>query len=262
MCCCSSYHNIWQKTRANWKYVHSQYVRDYDYFVFGGTDYYIAVENLRYYLQSEKLQAANEKTPLYLGRRLAEGGNMAKQFNSGGPSYVLNKLALGLFVSHIEEPACVPGLVGPWEDVMISKCLRESSNGAVLPYDTRDDKGRERFHPFTPGSHFNQRVENVTALKASGKKPGWFTSYSAWGLKTGYETHAPFSIGWHYIKPSYMHWMDKMLYGCRRLTASDASNLALFDSHKLYLRRNLALEAMEKRALRRQAEKPAFPLDR
>ena len=75
---------------------------------------------------------------------------------------------------------------------MISKCLRESSNGAVLPYDTRDDKGRERFHPFTPGSHFNQRVENVTALKASGKKPGWFTSYSAWGLKTGYETQAPF----------------------------------------------------------------------
>ena len=79
---------------------------DYDYFVIGGTDYYVIVENLRAYLESEALVKANEEVPLYLGRRFAEGGNFNKQFNSGGPSYILNKKALKLFVDNIEKEEC------------------------------------------------------------------------------------------------------------------------------------------------------------
>eukprot|EP00729_Bicosta_minor_P003000 gene3000-2472_t len=119
-----AYKNIWQKTRSNWKYIHDNYLNDYDYFVFGGTDYYVIVENLRYYLESEEMVAANSEQPLYLGRRFAEGGNVGKQFNSGGPSYILNQKALRLFVDNIETQNCRPGLVGPWEDVMIANCLK------------------------------------------------------------------------------------------------------------------------------------------
>ena len=41
------YANMWQKSRAIWKYINYHYKDDFDWFVLGGDDLFIIVENLR-----------------------------------------------------------------------------------------------------------------------------------------------------------------------------------------------------------------------
>lgn len=38
---------MWQKSRAIWKYIDKHYKNDFDWFVLGGDDIFIIVENLR-----------------------------------------------------------------------------------------------------------------------------------------------------------------------------------------------------------------------
>lgn len=39
--------NMWQKSRAIWKYIDRHYKNDFDWFVLGGDDIFLIVENLR-----------------------------------------------------------------------------------------------------------------------------------------------------------------------------------------------------------------------
>lgn len=66
-----AYDNMWQKTRSIWLYVHAHHAKQYDYFVIGGDDLFILVENMRLYLRSEEIvnATANGTKPIYLGRR-------------------------------------------------------------------------------------------------------------------------------------------------------------------------------------------------
>ena len=41
------YENMWQKSRAIWKYINFHYRDDFDWFVLGGDDVFLIVENLR-----------------------------------------------------------------------------------------------------------------------------------------------------------------------------------------------------------------------
>ena len=41
------YNNMWQKSRAIWKYINFHYIDDFDWFVLGGDDVFVIVENLR-----------------------------------------------------------------------------------------------------------------------------------------------------------------------------------------------------------------------
>lgn len=41
------YDNMWQKSRAIWKYMNFHYNNDFDWFVLGGDDLFVIVENLR-----------------------------------------------------------------------------------------------------------------------------------------------------------------------------------------------------------------------
>lgn len=150
-----NYHNIWQKNRAIWSYVYDNFYDKYDYFHSGGDDVYLLVENLRLYLESEEIQAASNggeylpnggeryQTPLYLGRRFANYGNMDDIFNSGGSGYTLNKAALKTLVVEA-MPTCEPHAITPEEDVLVARCLRKHG---VLPYDTRDEAGGQRYMP-------------------------------------------------------------------------------------------------------------------
>ncbi len=38
---------MWQKSRAIWKYIDRHYKNDFDWFVLGGDDIFLIVENLR-----------------------------------------------------------------------------------------------------------------------------------------------------------------------------------------------------------------------
>lgn len=67
-----AYDNMWQKVRAIWTHVHRYYADQYDYFLLGGDDLFVIVENLRAYLQSQEIQDAtgHGSKPIYLGRPL------------------------------------------------------------------------------------------------------------------------------------------------------------------------------------------------
>lgn len=59
------YDNMWQKSRAIWKFIYANLRDHFDYFLLGGDDMFYIVENLRAYLGSEEihtLQAANTRT--------------------------------------------------------------------------------------------------------------------------------------------------------------------------------------------------------
>lgn len=41
------WNNMWQKSRAIWKYIDYHYLEDFDWFVLGGDDVFLIIENLR-----------------------------------------------------------------------------------------------------------------------------------------------------------------------------------------------------------------------
>lgn len=205
------YNNIWQKVRSMWSYVYDNYYEkvrlsllertffslvhyyhqssefliehcfvssQYDYFHIGGDDLYLIVENLRLYLESEEIQLAanggkylpdgteDTQIPLFMGRRFAENGNRDRMFISGGAGYTLNKAALKTFVRNL--PECFPHMHTFSEDVMGATCFRKSD---ILPYDTKDEAGGERYMPFQPGHH-------LTYLPPKNIKDDWVSNSS------------------------------------------------------------------------------------
>ena len=84
-------------------------------------------------------------------------------------------------------------------------CLKKAAG--VLPYDTRDELGRERFHPFTPANHLAYRIPR------SGKD--WYAQYSI-DLKVGYDCCSPQSVSFHYVDAPLMRRIDALLHECRR----------------------------------------------
>jgi len=70
---------------------------------------------------------------------------------SGGAGYVLSREALDRFVLRAMRDVrhCQRDAVGV-EDVEMGQCL---ASVGVVAADSRDEHGRERFHPFTPDIH-------------------------------------------------------------------------------------------------------------
>jgi len=70
---------------------------------------------------------------------------------SGGAGYVLSREALDRFVLRAMRDlrSCRHDSVGV-EDVELGQCL---ASVGVAAADSRDEHGRERFHPFTPDLH-------------------------------------------------------------------------------------------------------------
>ena len=205
------YNNIWQKVRSIWSYVYDNYYEDFDYFHIGGDDLYLIVENLRLYLESEEIQAAQNggkkpdpnnaqnQTPLFLGRRFAEQGNMKRIFNSGGSGYTINKAALKVLVESFQT--CNPHQHTFAEDVMVAACFRK--NG-IVPYDTKDDAGGERYMPFAPAHHL--------AYTKPANDNDWYVKYSI-NIKYGLDHCSDRSVAFHYIKGDLMKKMHAILYG-------------------------------------------------
>ena len=136
---------------SNPSYVYDNYYDKYDWFHFGGDDYYLLVENLRLYLESEEIQLASnggmklplgkemEQTPLYLGHRFKHRGNAAEVYASS--EYTLNKASLKALVVKA-FPECQIREGAWFDDVAIGHCFRGQQ---IHPYDTQNDFGEERY---------------------------------------------------------------------------------------------------------------------
>lgn len=177
-----------------------------------GDDLFLLVENFRYYLESEEIRTAanggvflpdgteTKMTPLLLGRRFAYLGDMEEIFDSGGSGYTMNKAALKLLVTE-SFPNYFPHAKTFSEDTMVAKLLHKAG---VLPYDTKDDDGGERYMPFLPGHHYGYRLPKDPSKD-------WYAKYSI-NIKEGPEHCSPRSIAFHYVKGDMMKRLFALAY--------------------------------------------------
>ena len=198
-----SYYNMWQKVRSIWKFVGTHYIDQFDWFFQGGDDLFVLPQNLRNYLRQLDAQGDH-----FVGRRF-KGYGKDNYFNSGGSGYALSQ---GILRKYIHEggwnhPDCAPDRTTSMEDVMIAQCLRNVFGVGLT--DTRDDEGRERFHPFAPGTHLHWQPP------AEGKKD-WYADYNReWPVQLGAACCAPDSVSFHYIKkPAMVRHIFALLYQC------------------------------------------------
>ena len=161
-------------------------------------------ENLRYYLASDDISLLKQQNKgIFLGRRFFPPKQ--EVFNSGGAGYILDKTALRILAENIDSPKCFAHQEGFWEDVNVANCLRVSGN--ILPVDTRDTQERERFHPFTPGSHLTYRIPPPTVND-------WYPKYNPF-LKEGFDCCSTDSISFHYSPADVTRQLHSYLYHCQ-----------------------------------------------
>ncbi len=202
------YNNMWQKVRSIWKFVGTHYLEDFDFFFQGGEDLFVIPQNLKHYLQT--LLDHDGKTSdddYFVGRRFKGYGNN-NYFNSGGAGYALSRGTLRKFIHDgWNHPQCSPNHKTAMEDVMIAQCLRVVFGIGLT--DTRDFKGRERFHPFAPATHLYWRPPR------EGQKD-WYKDYNEeWPPLLDEMCCAPDSVSFHYIKkPAMVRHLFALLNGC------------------------------------------------
>ena len=199
---------MWQKVRSIYKFVGTHYLDDYDWFFIGGDDLFVMPHNLKTYLASlTHKDGTDPRTKGYhVGRRFNSGGN--DYFNSGGAGYALSHATLRTYLDNFDDARhCSAEVRSSMEDVFIARCLRHLG---IQFTDTRDANGRERFHPFTPGSHLHWNPPGP------GQPGDWYEGYNKeWGLKLGKDCCAPDSVSFHYIKKASMvRHMQALLTSC------------------------------------------------
>ena len=177
-------------------------------FFIGGDDLFVMPHNLKTYLASLVYKdGADPKTKEYfVGRRFAPGGR--DPFNSGGAGYTLSQATLRKFLANMDDAQhCSANAHTSMEDVMIARCL---THLGIHYTDTRDANGRERFHPFAPGTHLHWKPPGPN------EEADWYEEYNKeWGVLQGKDCCAPDSVSFHYVKKASMvRHMHALINSC------------------------------------------------
>ena len=189
---------MWSKTQNIWKYIGDNYLHDFDWFLLGGDDMYVIMENLRDYLFDLE-NTLGENAPMYLGRPLRHTFRLV--YNNGGAGYLLNRVALQRLLYSFRVNSCLSSLTHSMEDVLVAYCL---STMGVFSLNTQDELGRERFHWRPP--HIEYRAIDETYLRpAQGNRRGL-------PLKEGNASYSSSSIGFQFETHSFMFCFDQELY--------------------------------------------------
>ncbi|XP_041366704.1 glycoprotein-N-acetylgalactosamine 3-beta-galactosyltransferase 1-like [Gigantopelta aegis] len=186
--------NLWAKTKEAFKYVHKHHLNDADWFFKADDDTYTIVENMRYFLSDK-----DPNSPVYYGRRFKP--YVSQGYMSGGAGYVLSREALVRFITKAASNSdkCRADSGGA-EDLEMGKCLQ---NIGVKAGDSRDELGRERFHPFIPEHHL------IPGILPSDM---WYFNYNFYPAKQGPECCSDYAITFHYVPPNLMYVLDYMIY--------------------------------------------------
>ena len=91
------------------------------------------------------------------------------------------------------------------DDASINFCMAFHE---ILPINSRDALGRERWHPNHPAGTFNIRLDDPNY---------WPLRYheGLGGVQNREECCARSSVAFHYINPPLMYYIERMLYYCR-----------------------------------------------
>ena len=156
---------LWGKTKEAFRYVHKHHLAEFDWVLKADDDTYVVVENLRHMLQRR-----DPKLPVFFGRKFKPYVNQG--WMSGGAGYVLSKEAVHRFVEIglRDESKCRVDPGGA-EDLEMGQCLQRLG---VKAGDSRDELGRERFHPFEPEHHL---------IPGLVPKDNWYWQYNYYPAK-------------------------------------------------------------------------------
>jgi hypothetical protein len=133
------YGNMWQKTRSMVSFMYDYYLEDYDYFLLSGDDTFVILENLRnYLLLLESETGGRDAQPLFIGQPFSL---WYVYYNTGGPSYLLNRLALRRLVEDA-LPHFFADTITSGEDAVMGAIMSVLHIPLV---DTSDAAHRQRF---------------------------------------------------------------------------------------------------------------------
>lgn len=210
-----SHDNLWRKLSTSIRAIWKRFSGQYDWFYKVDDDTYVMTGNLRKYLLSKTVTDQVEKGKgVYIGRHMdsrtmLKGKGGGCRFNVGGGGYLLDGVAMELLHDKIGD--CFPDKRTSADDMFLGCCLEKHG---VLPMDTRDALGGERFHPFDP-----QFCMDYTLPKDKEKamREDWFYSYSLKPLKERLQHCAKDSIAFHHMPPHYFYQIHKLWFECPQL---------------------------------------------
>lgn len=186
------------KSRRAWMYMHWKYGRSSqrapDFFVKADLDTYFVSKNFRTYLAQFSPEEKH-----YIGRQFHFEGVF--DFVAGA-AIILSRASLKYFAqaSTNKFSNCTRENYGPpqYEDVALGKCLLELG---ILPHNTRDAVGRERFMVFDPIDMYDESFGR--------KHDFWYPAYS-YNPTFNQNCCSPDAVAFHRIHPE--NWGHKLRY--------------------------------------------------
>ena len=182
--------NLWLKTKAAYKYVYKHHRNDADWFLKADDDTFAVIENMRHFLSR-----FNPDEPHFIGRWFTPFNG----YNSGGAGYILSKGALKQFQRAANNPWKCPQKHFA-EDVAMGNCLAVYN---IHPEDTRDNIGRQTFHPYNVEYHM---------IPGYITKDDWLHSYDKYPVEVGPKCCSDHSITYHYVSREMMYVYDYFVH--------------------------------------------------
>ena len=227
----SDYWSLWQKLNQTVHYIWKEYHDEYEWFLKVDDDSYVIVENLKEFLASPLVQQANANNEsLVYGRRINPlqkfgqwrndtiwpwfnairnkdfgdrvismfGADSTLIYNHGGAGYVMNRMFLSELIQALQSKHAVRGAVPEDMGIAMVMMLR-----GVFPQQSRDDRGRERFHPEDPDFMFRRP-----------RSWYWNVHKNIGGLASKFKCCSSKSITFHHVQDLWI--LENQLYRCRQ----------------------------------------------
>lgn len=190
------YEGIAGKSFRCWQFAYEYFVQHVrppvDFILKADTDTFIMGQNMHKYLRR-----FDPTLPHYIGRQFVNPSGVSFV---AGTAIILSRSSLAIFyeASHSGRENCSVDafrLFGPAEDLALASCLKEVG---VLPHNTQDSVGRERFMVFNPDAMYMRSF------------PAWYSAFS-FNTRNDADCCSEEAVAFHYTTFDQLNSMEPRL---------------------------------------------------